>query len=131
MHQHFGEGQSPLNAFFAAADANKDGKLTKEEVGDFFWKRLSKASPEGSNAVTKDELIAYHKKRFEEWRAAAHKENRGHKQQDKPAAAKPNEKPAANDKSKPEAAPAKSDSKPVQKSEMEKPTDVKAGTSAT
>jgi hypothetical protein len=55
-----------LDAFFAAADANKDGKLTKDEVANFFWKRFAKPD---AQSVTKDELKAFAKQRMATMRA--------------------------------------------------------------
>ena len=55
-----------LDAFFAAADTNKDGKLTKQEFADFAWKRIAKAD---AQSVTKDELKAFAKERFEKMHA--------------------------------------------------------------
>ncbi len=71
---HGMHGQSPIDFLFAQADANKDGKLTKDEVANFVWSRLSKADTNHNNAVTKDELKTYMKQRFQAMRAA-HREN--------------------------------------------------------
>jgi hypothetical protein len=124
--------QSHVDQFFAAADANKDGKLTKDEVANFFWARIAKAAPKDASAVTKEQLVAYVKHRIEERMTAMHRGGRGphaHRAHDK---TKP-----ASEKSKPkkDSAPAKPQPKPETKSEpkaqLEKPKELKAGTSAT
>ena len=118
-----------INHFFAAADANKDGKLTKDEVANYFWSRISKAAPKDANAVTKEQLLAYVKHQIGERMAALHgaRGPHGHRAHDK---TKP-----ATEKSKKETAPAKPEAKPETKSEpkaqLEKPKELKAGTSAT
>ncbi len=55
-----------LDAFFAAADTNKDGKLTKDEVANFVWKHIAKPD---AQSVTKDELKAFAKQRMATMRA--------------------------------------------------------------
>ena len=42
-------------------DQNKDGKLTKSEVPEFVWDRLSKADANQDGEITKDELDAHRK----------------------------------------------------------------------
>jgi hypothetical protein len=44
---------------FAHADKNKDGFLTKDEVGDRRWTRLSAADTNKDNKVSKDEFMAF------------------------------------------------------------------------
>jgi hypothetical protein len=125
---------SHIDHFFAAADANKDGKLTKDEVANFFWTRISKAAPKDAHAVTKEQLVAYVKHHIAERMDALRHGGRGahaHRPHDKT-------KPAA-EKSKKESAPSKSKAKPQEKTEtksepkaqLEKPKELKAGTSAT
>lgn len=41
---------------FRRLDLNKDGKLTKEEVPDSLWRRMSRADADRDGAVTEDEL---------------------------------------------------------------------------
>jgi hypothetical protein len=152
-------GQAAIERLFAAADANKDGKLTKDEVANFFWSRLSKADVKHQNFVTKDDLKAYHKEQAKEMRAEhhekAHKDHeKAHKAKDKKRAAQPAAKPAEQ-KEKPKAdskaevtpspkAPAKPESKAAVKVELkgistpaakaavsERVKEPKAGTSAT
>jgi hypothetical protein len=100
-----------LDAFFAAADTNKDGKLTKDEVANFFWKRFAKPD---AQSVTKDELKAFAKQRMATMRAKGvagrrHKPHTpaktkaGKKEEAKPKDAKP----AADE------APKKAEVKPV------------------
>jgi Ca2+-binding EF-hand superfamily protein len=43
---------------FARADKNKDGKLTKDEVPEGAWERMSKLDKDGDNAVSKEEMAA-------------------------------------------------------------------------
>ena len=78
-------GQAAIDRLFAAADTNKDGKLTKDEVANFFWSRLSKADVKHQNFVTKDDLKAYRKERVKEMRAEHHE--KAHKAKDKKKAA--------------------------------------------
>ncbi len=42
-------------------DKNKDGKLTKSELPEFIWDRLSKADANGDGEITKDEIEAHMK----------------------------------------------------------------------
>lgn len=58
-------GAKHLDKMFERFDANKDGKLTKSEVSERHWERLSKADSNGDGAVTKAELKA----KFEEMKA--------------------------------------------------------------
>ena len=41
---------------FQRADKNQDGKITKDEVPDQLWERISKADADGNGEVTKEEL---------------------------------------------------------------------------
>jgi len=50
---HHGKGKG---AFFQKADKNKDGFLTKDEVGDKRWERIKVADANRDNKVTKPEL---------------------------------------------------------------------------
>jgi hypothetical protein len=93
---------------FAAADTNKDGKLTKEELANFVWKRFAKAD---ATSVTKDDVKKFMKERIGALRAERstghrHKPHAGSapkKEQSKPGpAAKP--APAAP-KTEPKAEP--------------------------
>jgi hypothetical protein len=144
-------GQAAIDRLFAAADTNKDGKLTKDEVANFFWSRLSKADVKHQNFVTKDDLKAYRKERVKEMRAEHHE--KAHKAKDKKKAPQPATKPAEK-KEKPKAdskaqvtpspkAPAKPESKAAVKAELkgistpaakaavsERVKEPKAGTSA-
>ncbi len=134
--------------------------MTKDEVANFVWSHLSKADANHDNAVTKDELKAFAKQRFETMRAEhrekvhkAHEaKNKAHegKKQSKPA--KPAEKPKeekpkpvskaavtpetkalAKTELKAEIKPAlKGNSQPAARAAaVEKVKDPKAGTSAT
>lgn len=96
MWLHGAAGKSPVDALFERADANKDGKLTKDEIANFAWSHFAKADTKHQNAVTKDELKAYLKKSIQERRqqmrtGAQHMkaEKKG-----KPAAGAPKEKKA-------------------------------------
>ena len=42
-------------------DKNKDGKLTKSELPEFLWDRLSKADANSDGEITKDEIEAHMK----------------------------------------------------------------------
>ena len=42
-------------------DKNKDGKLTKPELPEFIWDRLSKADTNSDGEITKDEIEAHMK----------------------------------------------------------------------
>ena len=44
---------------FARFDANKDRKLTKDEVPAPVWSRLSAADLDGDGAVTMEEVVKY------------------------------------------------------------------------
>lgn len=57
----FGGPPSPAR-LFEHADKNKDGKLTKDEVPEFMWTRLSNADADKDGSVTKSELEEHHKK---------------------------------------------------------------------
>ena len=48
---------------FAKADANSDGKISKDEVPEQAWARMSKADKDGDGAVTKEEMAAARKSR--------------------------------------------------------------------
>lgn len=49
--------------FFENADKNGDGKLTKDEVPEQGWARMSEADKDGDQAVTKEELAAHFRER--------------------------------------------------------------------
>jgi hypothetical protein len=145
-------GPAALDRLFAAADANKDGKLTKDEVANFFWSRFEKADVKHQNFVTKDDLKAYRKERVKAMRTEHHE--KAHKAKDKKKAAQPSAKPAEK-KEQPKAdskaeltpspkAPAKAESKGTVKADLkgqstpaakaaasERVKEPKAGTSAT
>ncbi|MBX3184312.1 MAG: hypothetical protein KF915_16915 [Polyangiaceae bacterium] len=57
-----GEKKGPrgdrMGKLFERFDANKDGKLTKSEVPEKLWNRLSRADANKDGAVTKAELEA-------------------------------------------------------------------------
>jgi EF hand len=95
-----------LDALFAAADANKDGKLTKDELGSFFWKRFAKPD---AQSVTKDELKSFAKERITALRA----ERSGRRHKSHSGAAKPETKTkAAQPKPEPKSEP-KAEAKPA------------------
>ncbi len=49
------------DAVFERSDKNKDGKLTKDELPDFFWQRLSAADADKDGSVSKAELEEHFK----------------------------------------------------------------------
>jgi Ca2+-binding EF-hand superfamily protein len=60
-HGHGGEGDAACakgnhGQMFERMDKNKDGALTSDEVKDQFWQRLVKADANGDGKVTKQEL---------------------------------------------------------------------------
>jgi len=57
-------GPPLVDMIFRHADRNHDGKVTKDEVPDFIWKRLSAADTDKDGAVSKSELEEHLKKRF-------------------------------------------------------------------
>jgi hypothetical protein len=108
-----------LDALFAAADTNKDGKLTKDELANFVWKRFAKADANGDQAVTKEELQNFAKQRVATLRA----ERPGHRhrpQGDAAKAKKAGTKPGAA-QPKPAPAPTQPQSKPEPKAEIKPP----------
>ncbi|HEV3298238.1 MAG TPA: hypothetical protein VG055_01260 [Planctomycetaceae bacterium] len=102
-----------LNALFAAADTNKDGKLTKDELANFFWKRFAKPD---AQSVTKEEVKTFIKQRITALRAdrptgRRHKPHGGagtKKEEAKPGPAQPKPAPASSPKAEP-----KAEAKPV------------------
>jgi hypothetical protein len=52
-------GGDRVALLFARFDANKDGKLTKDEVPAPVWSRLSVADLNGDGAVTMDEVMEF------------------------------------------------------------------------
>jgi len=52
--------------FFSNADRNEDGKLTKEDVPESLWSRLSMADADNDGAVSKGELAKVFEKRRHE-----------------------------------------------------------------
>jgi hypothetical protein len=99
MAMHHSEAR--LDALFAAADTNKDGKLTKEELGAFIWKRFAKPD---AQSVTKEELKSFAKERISALRAERPmgRRHRAHsgpaKPETKPGAAQPKPQPKAEPK---------------------------------
>jgi len=98
-----------LDALFAAADTNKDGKLTKDELANYFWKRFAKPD---AQSVTKDEVKSFIKQRMTALRAEQpsgrrHKSHGGtgasKKEEAKPGAAQPKPAPATTPKAEPKA----------------------------
>ena len=57
-------GPPSVDMIFRHADRNHDGKVTKDEVPDFIWKRLSEADTDKDGAVSKSEMEEHLKKRF-------------------------------------------------------------------
>ena len=55
-HRHGGDKAKGHGQFFERMDKNKDGALTSDEVKDHFWQRLVKADANGDGKVTKEEL---------------------------------------------------------------------------
>jgi Ca2+-binding EF-hand superfamily protein len=67
--RRFGHGGPPSpGAMFAHVDKNKDGKVTKDEVPEFVWSRMSKSDTNGDGSVSKEEFEARMKQVFEEHR---------------------------------------------------------------
>jgi EF hand len=93
--------EARLDALFAAADVNQDGKLTKDELANFIWKRFAK--PE-AQSVTKEELKSFAKQRISSLRAERtarrrHKRHAGAaKSETKPGTAQPKPQPKAEPK---------------------------------
>ena len=57
-----GRQGSPSPSFLLERfDKNKDGKLTKSELPEFIWDRLSKADANGDGEINKDEIEAHMK----------------------------------------------------------------------
>jgi hypothetical protein len=103
-----------LDALFAAADTNKDGKLTKDELANFFWKRF--ATPD-AQSVTKEEVKSFIKQRITALRAERpsgrrHKRHGGagasKKEPAKPGTTQPKPAPVSTPKAEP-----KAEAKPV------------------
>jgi EF hand len=102
-----------LDAFFAAADTNKDGKLTKDEVANFVWKHVAKPD---AQSVTKDELKAFAKQRMATMRAEGAAGHRHKHTSAKTKAGKSKKEEAKPKEAKPAAGaaePKKADVKPV------------------
>lgn len=93
-------------------DKNKDGKLTKDELPEPMWDRLSSADKDKDGTITRDELEAHLK--------SAH--GPGRPDTDKPAD-KPADKPVDRPADKPTDKP---DEKPADKPAEEKPKDTSA-----
>jgi len=98
-----------LDALFAAADTNKDGKLTKDELANFLWKRFAKPD---AQSVTKEEVKSFIKQRITALRAERpsgrrHKPHGGtgasKKEDAKPGGAQPKPAPASSPKAEPKA----------------------------
>ncbi|MGE0608731.1 MAG: hypothetical protein AB7O62_16675 [Pirellulales bacterium] len=70
-----------VDSIFERSDKNKDGKLTKDEIPDFFWKGISTADTDKDDAVNKAELEEHFKKIRERFKSPG----------DKPAAGKPSD----------------------------------------
>lgn len=101
---HFG-GPPSAERLLEHADKNKDGKLTKDELPEPFWKHLSAADTDQDGTVSKTELEGHIKQRQES----------GRPQAEKPAADKPAEKLEEQPAEKPAEKPAdKTDEKPAE-----------------
>ncbi len=55
-------GRPSIEMIFGRADHNKDSKITKDEVPEFIWKRLSESDTDKDGAVSKAEMEAQHRK---------------------------------------------------------------------
>ena len=55
-------GPPSIEMIFGRMDRNHDGKITKDEVPDFLWGRLSEADADKDGAVSKAELEKHHQK---------------------------------------------------------------------
>jgi hypothetical protein len=105
-----------FDAFFAAADTNKDGKLTKDELANFMWKRFGKADSNGDQGITKEEMQKFFRQRMSALRAdrpgRRHKSHADATKPKKTESAKPKEAPTPTaPKSEP-----KAEAKPAAKS---------------
>jgi hypothetical protein len=98
-----------LSAMFAAADTNKDGKLTKDELANFVWKRFAKADANGDQAVTKEELQNFAKQRVAALRAEHPRGRRHHAKAD---ASKSKDEKSKGETAKPKPTPAPTGSQP-------------------
>jgi hypothetical protein len=58
-----------VDEMFQRDDKNKDGKLTKDEVPERVWSRISRADTNGDGAITKDEMKAAREKAAAERKA--------------------------------------------------------------
>ena len=96
-----------FDAFFAAADTNKDGKLTKDELANFMWKRFGKADANGDQAITKEEMQKFFRQRISALRA----ERPGRRHKPHADATKPKKTEAAKPKPAPAPTPPKSEPK--------------------
>ena len=92
LHRAGFGGPPSADRLLEHADKNKDGKLTKDELPEAAWTRLSAADTDKDGAVSKSELEAHIKQRHDAAKPDA----------DKPAADKLTDKPA----DKPEEEPA-------------------------
>jgi hypothetical protein len=93
-----------IDALFAAADANKDGKLTKEEFANFVWTRFAKPD---AQSVTKEEVKSFVKQKIAALRAER-PAGRKHKRQTGAGAPKKEEPKSGAAQPKPAAAPGSS-----------------------
>jgi hypothetical protein len=107
-----------FDAFFAAADANKDGKLTKDELANFMWKRFGKADANGDQAITKEEMQKFFRQRITALRA----ERPGRRHKPHADATKPKKTEPAKPKPAPASTAPKSEPKAEAKPAPKSPT---------
>jgi hypothetical protein len=96
-----------FDAFFAAADTNKDGKLTKDELANFMWKRFGKADSNGDQGITKEEMQKFFRQRI----SALHAERPGRRHKQHADATKPKKTEPAKPKEAPTPTAPKSEPK--------------------
>jgi len=53
------QGPPSPSSLLGHFDKNKDGKLTKSELPEFLWNRLSKADANSDGEISKDEIEAH------------------------------------------------------------------------
>lgn len=56
-------GMASIEMIFTRLDKNQDGSLTKDEVPEMVWQRLSQADTNSDGAISKEEVEAFRKLR--------------------------------------------------------------------
>jgi hypothetical protein len=111
-----------LDSYFSRVDTNKDGKLSKEEIAEAAWKRMSSADADHDNALTKSELQSHFAKMMRGARRGAGRAERKPGDKQPPDQKKPSAKPQARpqDKGPEKKAPDKKGAQDKEKAEPEK-----------